>query len=51
MAQKDANPTKAQAEVLTRNGLNKLSWVVIKDLEYSMIVKHRITGEFKVIEK
>lgn len=51
MAQKNASPTKEQAKVLEKNGLNKLTWVVIKDLNHSMIVKHRVTGEFKVIDK
>lgn len=51
MAQKNATPNKAQQEVLKRNGLNALTWVVIKELDHSMIVKHRITGEVKVINK
>lgn len=51
MAQKNAGPTKTQQEVLKRNGLNVLTWVVIKELNHSMIVKHRITGEIKVIDK
>lgn len=51
MAQKNATPTKEQAEILARHGLKAACWVVIKDLPGSMIVKHRITGEFKVIEK
>ena len=51
MAQKNASPNKIQAEILKRNGLNKLTWVVIRDLNHSMIVKHRITGEIKVIDK
>lgn len=51
MAQKNATPGKAQAEVMKRNGLNPLLLVVVKDLEHSMIVKHRVTGEFKIITK
>lgn len=51
MAQKNASPSKAQAEVIKRNGLNALTWVVIRDLNHSMIVKHRITGDIKVIDK
>ena len=51
MAQKNATPTKAQQEALKHNGLNGLTWVVIKELNHSMIVKHRITGEVKVINK
>ena len=51
MAQKNATPNKAQPQVLKSNGLNVLTWVVIKDLNHSMIVKHRFTGEVKVIKK
>ena len=51
MAQKNATPSKAQAEIMKRNGLNHLTWTVIKDLNHSMIVRHRITGEVKVIDK
>lgn len=51
MAQKNATPKKAQAEIIKRNKLNPALYVVIKELEYSVIVKHRITGEIKVIDK
>ena len=51
MAQKNASPSKAQQAVIKRNGLNALTWVIIKELNHSMIVKHRITGEVKVINK
>lgn len=51
MAQKNASPTKEQAQVLKRNKLNALTWVVVKELPHSMIVKHRVTGEFKLIDK
>lgn len=49
--QKNATPTKAQQEVLRKNGLNAISWVVVKELNKSMIVKHRFTGGFKMIDK
>ena len=49
--QKNAPPTKAQQAVLRKNGLNAISWVVVKELNNSMIVKHRFTGEFKMSEK
>lgn len=51
MAQKNATPRKRQLEIIKRNKLNPALFVVIKELEYSMIVKHRLTGEIKVIEK
>lgn len=44
-------PTPAQQEVLKRHGLNVINWEVVQDLENSMIVRHRITGEYKVVEK
>ena len=49
--QKNATPTKEQQVVLRKNGLNSINWVVVKDLNRSMIVKHRFTGEFKMIDK
>lgn len=51
MAQKNASPTREQAQTIARHGLDRLSWVVIKDLRNSMIIKNRFTEEFKVIEK
>ena len=49
--QKNATPSKVQQEVLKKNGLNALEWVVIKELNHSMIVNHRFTGEVKLINK
>lgn len=49
--QKNATPSKAQQEVLKKNGLNAMLWVVIKELNHSMIVKNRVTGEVKLINK
>lgn len=51
MRQKNATPDKKQSEVLKKNGMNPLTWVVVQDLHHSMIVKHRITGEFRHINK
>ena len=51
MAQKNATPSKAQAEIIKRNGLLPHLYTVVKELPNSMIVKHRITGEFAVLEK
>lgn len=51
MAQKNASPTREQAQILERNGLSKLEWVVVRDFPNSMIVKHRWTDEYKTIEK
>lgn len=51
MAQKNATPSKAQAEIIKRHGLQPHLYTVVKELPNSMIVKHRITGEFSVLEK
>lgn len=51
MPQKNATPNREQKDILARHGLRPLEWVVIKELTHSLIIKHRITGEFKVIEK
>lgn len=51
MAQKNATPTADQRRILERHGLRAVCWTVVKELQHSMIVKHRITGEFKLVEK
>lgn len=40
MAQKNATPCKQQLEVIKKNGLNPALFVVLQDLQHSMIVKH-----------
>lgn len=51
MAQKNATPLKRQLETIKRNKLNPALYVVINELETRLILKHRITGEVKVIDK
>lgn len=51
MPQKNATPNREQKDVLSRHGLRPLEWVVIKELTHSLIIKNRITNEFRVIEK
>ena len=51
MAKKNATPSKEQVEILKQNGLNTLCWIVVQDLQNSMIVRHRVTGEFRMIDK
>ena len=51
MAQKNATPTADQSKVLANNGLRPGVWTVVKDLQYSMIIRNRITGEFRVVNK
>ena len=50
-AQKNATPTKEQQRTLEKAGLISHLWTVIKDLQYSMIVRNRVTGEYKHINK
>lgn len=51
MAQKNATPTKEQKAVMEKRGLKPAFWVVVNETPRSLIVKQRITGEFKVIDK
>ena len=51
MVQKNASPTKEQAEAMKKIGMNPMFWVVIRDLHKIMIFRHRITGEVKLVEK
>ena len=51
MKQKNATPTKEQAEILRKQGYDPLRYVVTKELPYSLIVKNRDTGEFDIVKK
>ena len=51
MKQKNDSPTKEQAEILRRNKLNPAEYIVVKDLNGTMIVKHRYSDEHKLISK
>ena len=51
MAQKNETPSTSQQESIRRIGLDPLYWVVVRDLHYSMIIRHRQTGEMRVINK
>ena len=51
MAQKNETPSKNQAEIIKRHGVQPHLYTVVKELPNSIIVKHRITGEFTVLEK
>ena len=51
MAQKNASPTAEQSQVLINNGLRPEEWTVVKDLQYSMIIRNRITGEYRMVGK
>lgn len=51
MKQKNAPPTKEQAEILRKRGYDPLRYVVTKELPYSLMVKNRETGEFDIVKK
>ena len=49
--QKRADPTKEQAEFIRRAGLVPHEFTVIKELGHSLFIRHRVTGEVKMISK
>lgn len=49
--QKRTDPTKAQAECIRRAGLCPHEFTVIRELAYSLFIRHRFTGEIKMISK
>ena len=51
MAQKNASPARRQARILEKRGLSRLTWSVIRELKYTLVVRHRITGEVRYINK
>ena len=51
MAKKNAAPANAHQDSIKAAGLNVLIWVVQHELPESLIVRHRITGEVKLIPK
>lgn len=44
-------PTKAQQAVLKRHDLSVITWEVIQDMPNSLILRHRIRKETKVVAK
>lgn len=52
MAQKNATPTRTQQQYIKAAGLEHPKiWTVLQDLTYTMIIRHQISGEVKLIEK
>ena len=49
--QKNATPSREQQAAIKKNDLHRWEWVVLQDLRYTMIIKHRFTGEVKHINK
>lgn len=44
-------PTRKQKMILDSQGLNHKNYLVLRDWENYMAVKHRRTGEIKIVEK
>ena len=44
-------PTRKQKMILEDQGLNHKNYLVLRDWENSMAVKHRETGEIRIVEK
>lgn len=51
MEQKNSTLYKTQREIIAGNGLNHFFWTVVEELQGSLIVKNRFTGEIRVIPK
>lgn len=51
MRQKNATPNKSQTLSLKKAGLSPVVWTVIKELDHILIVRHRITGTVKTIQR
>ena len=49
--QKRADPTKEQTEYIRRAGFVPHEFTVIKELGRTMFIRHRFTGEVKMISK
>ena len=43
--------TAAQKKLLSTQGINPALWQLLDELPNSYVLKHRITGEIKVVEK
>ena len=51
MAQKNATPNKAQQEAIRKAGFSPLYWTVAREFPSSLIICHRETKQFKMIDK
>ena len=49
--QKRADPNKEQAEYIRRAEFAPHEFTVIRELAYSLFIRHRVTGEVKLISK
>lgn len=51
MAQRNAYPSKAQQRSMARSGLIPADWYVVTRLRHILHIRHRRTGEVRVICK
>lgn len=51
MRQKNASPRREHGEIMRKNGLSPILWTVMKVQKHFLIVRHRITGTVKTIQK
>ena len=49
--QKRSAPTKEQAEYIRRAGFMPHEYIVINEQVHTMFIRHRVTGEVKMISK
>ena len=43
--------TAAQKKLLSEHGINHTLWQLLDEHPNTIVIKHRITGEIKVVEK
>lgn len=48
---KPTAPNHNQKIMLQRRGLNPDDWLVVKSLNYTLIIKHRVTGRIKLLDR
>lgn len=51
MATKNDIPTEDQKKILQKHGLPHYLWTVMNDFGHDLMVRHRITGEVRLIRK
>lgn len=44
-------PNAHQRAIIKRRGLNPADYLVVKDLNYTLIIKHRVTGRIKLLDR
>lgn len=51
MAQKNASPNNRQKQLIRSRGLNPNNYTVVKELNYTLFLKYKRFGTFKIINK